>query len=248
MRPFAEVGALPASGAEEYESCALTLDAIDEDGAIAEALDGLYGSSRASFLRGAALGSAALFAGLAAPGAVAASRRGDNHILNFDLVFEYLHSTFYLSAVRVGTVGGMARPKQVWAHTLGAHELAHVHILKSVLGRRAARKPFFNFHGVTEDEAAFTKTAVAMEDLTVALLTGQAARFHDRALTAAVFSLLTVEARHAAWARHIAGYVPVAEAFDRPRTLEQVNRVVRRTRFLAAAPRTRSRRKPRFTG
>jgi Ferritin-like domain len=125
---------------------------------------------------------------------------------------------------------------------------SHTSILKSVLGRRAARKPFFNFHGVTEDEAAFTKTAVAMEDLTVALLTGQAARFHDRALTAAVFSLLTVEARHAAWARHIAGYIPVAQAFDRPRTLEQVNRVVRRTRFLAAAPRTRSRRRPRFTG
>jgi hypothetical protein len=87
-----------------------------------------------------------------------------------------------------------------------------------------------------------------MEDLTVALLTGQAARFHDRALTAAVFSLLTVEARHAAWARHIAGYVPVAQAFDRPKSLAAVDAVVRRTRFLAAAPKTRSRRKPRFTG
>ena len=246
MRPFAEVGAL-APG-DEQEDCGLTLDAIDEDGAIAEALDGLYGSSRASFLGGAALGSAALFAGLAAPEARAASRRGDRHILNFDLVFEYLQSTFYVSGARVGTVARMARQKQVWAHTLGAHELAHVRILKSVLGRRAVRKPFFNFHGITENEAAFTKTAVAMEDLTVALLAGQAARFKDRALTAAVFSLLTVEARHAAWARHIAGFVPVAQAFDRPRTLEQVDRVVRRTRFVARRPVTRSRRKPRFTG
>jgi len=226
----------------------LTLDAIDEDGAIAEALEGLYGSTRASFLRGAALGSAALAAGLAAPAAFAAERGGDTHILNFDLVFEYLQSTFYFSGVRVGTVAKMTRPKQVWAHTLGAHELAHVRILKSVLGRRAVAKPFFNFHGVTEDEAAFTKTAVAMEDLTVALLAGQAARFHDRALTAAVFSLLTVEARHAAWARHIAGYVPVAQAFDHPKTLDQVDAVVRRTRFLASAPRTRSRKQPKFTG
>lgn len=227
----------------------LTLDAIDEDGAIAEALDGLYGSTRASFLRGAALGGAALAAGLAVPAASAGTARHDNHILNFDLVFEYLQSTFYLSAVRVGTVGRMARPKQLWAHTLGAHELAHVRILKTVLGRDAVRKPFFNFHGVTEDEAAFTKTAVAMEDLTVALLAGQAARFHNRALTAAVFSLLTVEARHAAWARHIAGYVPVAQALDRPKTLAEVNEVVRGTRFLASAPRTRSKkRRPGFTG
>lgn len=246
MPKFADRKALPAL--EEHEGCGLTLDAIDEDGAIAEALEGLYGSSRASFLRGAALGSAALVAGLAAPGAFAAKPRGDSHILNFDLVFEYLQSTFYLSAVRVGTVNQMARPKQVWAHTLGAHELAHVRILKSVLGRKAVGKPFFNFHGVTEDEAAFTKTAVAMEDLTVALLAGQASRFHDRGLTAAVFSLLTVEARHAAWARHIAGFVPVAQAFDRPKTLEQVDLVVRRTRFVAAAPKTGSRRKPRFTG
>jgi hypothetical protein len=227
----------------------LTLDAVDADGAIAEALDGLYGSTRASFLRGAALGSAALAAGLAAPAAEGATARGDGHILNYDLVFEYLQSTFYLSAVRVGTVGRMGRPKQLWAHTLGAHELAHVRILKSVLGRSAVAKPFFNFHGVTEDEAAFTRTAVAMEDLTVALLAGQAARFHNRALTAAVFSLLTVEARHAAWARHIAGYVPVAQAFDRPKTLAEVDDVVRGTRFLASAPRTRSKkRRPGFTG
>jgi Ferritin-like domain len=242
---FAEDGAgVPHRG----DDCGLTLDAIDADGAIAEALDGLFGSTRASFLRGATLGGAALAAGLAAPAAAAATAKGDHHILNFDLVFEYLQSTFYLSAVRVGTVGRMVRPKQLWAHTLGAHELAHVRILKTVLGRGAARKPYFDFHGVTEDESAFTKTAVAMEDLTVALLAGQAARFHNRALTAAVFSLLTVEARHAAWARHIAGYVPVAQAFDRPKTLAEVDDVVRGTRFLAAAPRTRSKKRPGFTG
>ena len=226
----------------------LTLAAIDTDGAISEALDSMYGSSRADFLRGAALGSAGLLAALAAPDAEAATPRRDNHILNFDLSFEYMQSTFYVSGVRVGTVDRMAPKKQLWAHTLGAHELAHVKILKTVLGRKAVRKPSFNFHGVTEDEAAFTRTAVALEDVTVALLAGQAARFHDRALTAAVFSLLTVEARHAAWARHIAGYVPVAHAFDRPKSLQAVDAVVRRTRFLASTPKTRSRSKPRFTG
>jgi Ferritin-like domain len=92
------------------------------------------------------------------------------------------------------------------------------------------------------------KTAVAMEDLTVALLAGQADRFHDRGLTAAVFSLLTVEARHAAWARHISGFVPVAKSFDEPKTLAAVGRVVRSTRFIAARPHMRAARPPRYTG
>jgi hypothetical protein len=131
---------------------------------------------------------------------------------------------------------------------LGSHEVAHVRILRKIVGRKAINKPFFNFHGVTESESAFTKTAVAMEDLTVALLAGQAPRFHDRGLVAAVFSLLTVEARHAAWARRIAGFVPVANAFDDPKTLAQVDRVVRSTRFIASRPRMRGRRKPPYTG
>jgi hypothetical protein len=87
-----------------------------------------------------------------------------------------------------------------------------------------------------------------MEDLTVALLSGQAPRFHNRELTAAVFSLLTTEARHAAWARRISGAVPVVSAFDQPKTLREVNDFVFRTRFLASQPLTLSRRTPRFTG
>src|SRR4051794_35923817 len=222
---------------------------IDADEAISEAVASIYGDSRAAFLRRLAFGSAAAVAALALPPATeGATRRHDRHILNFDLAFEYLQSSFYLSGIRVGTVERMSRPNQLWAHTLGAHELAHVRILKTVLGRNAAAKPFFNFRGVTEDGGAFIKTAVAMEDLTVALLAGQADRFHDRGLTAAVFSLLTVEARHAAWARHVSGFVPVANSFDEPKTLAAVDRVVRSTRFIAARPHTRAARPPGYTG
>jgi hypothetical protein len=227
---------------------AFTLDDIDRDEAIAEGLSVLFGESRAAFLRKAAFGSAALAAGLAVPSALASSPKQDISTLNFDLVFEFLQSSFYTGAVRDGTVAKMGREKQRWARVLGAHELAHVTILKSVLGSKAVAKPFFNFRGVTESESAFTRTAVAMEDLTVALLAGQAPRFHDRKLTAAAFSLLTTEARHAAWARRIGGHLPVASAFDEPKTLAEVGHAVRATRFIAARPRTRSRRNPELTG
>ena len=227
----------------------LTLEELDRDGALLEGIADVYGSSRADFLRGAAFASTALLVGLADPPlAASASPKRDVGILQFDLVFEYLQSTFYTQAVRDRTVARMKPEKQRWARVLGAHELAHVAILQDVLGKKASKKPFFNFRGVTESESAFTRTAVAMEDLTVALLSGQAPRFDNRALTSAVFSLLTTEARHAAWARRLAGVRPVAAAFDEPKTLKEVGRVVQSTRFIAARPRTGRQGKPRYTG
>jgi hypothetical protein len=233
------------------DECGLgfTVAELDHDGAIEETVASAFGTSRAAFVRNAAFGSAALLAALALPPAAAsAGAARDTSILNFDLVFEFLQSSFYVSAVNEGAVEQMRPESQLWAHTLGAHELAHVRILKTVLGRKAVKKPFFDFRGVTERPDAFLKTAVAMEDLTVALLAGQAARFRDRRLTAAVFSLLTVEARHAAWAREIAGFTPVLHDVDKPRSLDEVGSVVRSTRFIAAHPRTRGKRRPRYTG
>ena len=225
-----------------------TLAEIDADGAIEEMLVSACGSTRAELLRDAALGSAALLAVLAEP-AAAYGPKQDTAILNYGLVFEYLQAGFYTEAESLGTVRSMPAGQERWATTLGAHERAHVRIIKEVLGKRAVKKPFFNYRGVTEDAGDFTRTAVAMEDLTVALLAGQAPRVSEPGLRAAFFSLLTVEARHAAWARRIGGFQPVAEAFDRPKTLAQVDRVVRSTRFIVSRPRRqRLRRNPRFTG
>ena len=224
----------------------LTLEELDEDGALCETVESVCG--RAEFLRTAAIGGGALLAALAAP-ATASAKVDEVAILNYALNFEYLQSTFYTETERVGTIARMPPRQGLWARTLGAHERAHVAIIKSVLGKKAVKKPSFNFGGVTEDADKFTRTAVAMEDLTVALLTGQAPRVQTRALVAAFFSLMTVEARHAAWARRIAGFQPVARAFDQPKPLRVVDRTVASTRFISTLkPRTRARGRPRFTG
>jgi hypothetical protein len=226
----------------------LTLGELDRDGALTEAIAQQHGESRADFLRKAAIGSGVLLGALAAPPS-AAAEVDEVAILNYALGFEFLQATFYTETERVGTIAQMAKRKAVWARTLGAHERAHVAILKKVLGPKAVRKPSFDFGGITESEEGFTKTAVAMEDLTVALLTGQTPRVRTPALVAAFFSLLTVEARHAAWARRIAGFRPVGKALDDPKTLTQVDRVVRSTGFVSTLrPRTQARRSPRFTG
>jgi hypothetical protein len=225
----------------------LTLEALDRDDAIGEALAGVYGDTRADFIRKAVLGGAVMLGALALP-ETAPAKTSDTALLNFDLTFEYLQSSFYTETERVGTIARMKPDKAVWAKTLGAHERAHVAVLKSVLGKDAVRKPAFNFRGATESDAKFTRTAVAMEDLTVALLTGQAARVSSRALAGALFSLLTVEARHAAWARHLVGTVPVARSLDRSFPVNRVGRVVASTRFIVERPRMTAQRRPRFTG
>src|SRR4051812_40991158 len=148
----------------------------------------------------------------------------------------------------MGTIDGMSDAKRQWARTLGAHERAHVRILKSVLGRKAGPRPSFDFGEDNETDAAFTRTAVAMEDLTVALLTGIVPQVADRGLTAALLGLLTVEARHAAWARNIVGASPAPAAFDEARTLESVNGALARTHYIVRAPQMTARRPPRYTG
>jgi hypothetical protein len=219
---------------------------VDRDGAVTDALEALCGSTRAAFLRRAALGGAAMLAALRAPAADAAV--DDVGILNFCLRFERLQATFYTQADELGTVRRMPAAQERWARTLGAHERAHVRIIKKVLGPRAEPSPFFDFGAANETPAAFTRTAVAMEDLTVALLTGVTPRVQDRGLVAALFGLLTVEARHAAWARHIVGATPAAHPFDRARPLASVAGVVRRTGFITGRPRTAGAAPPRFTG
>ena len=221
----------------------LTLDELDRDGAVREAFDAV--SSRGSFLTGAFVGSGALLATLAAPGRAAAAPRSDTAILNFALTLEYLQASFYTETERVGAVGGaLARvPRQ-----LGAVERAHVRALRDVLGRAAVKRPSFNFRGTTEERTKFLKTAVAFEDLAVAAYKGQATRVESPALLSAAVAIHSVEARHAAWMRYLAGFTPAGSAFDEGKPESEVRRIVASTRFIAAQPRTTGRGEPRTTG
>ena len=223
----------------------LTLEPTAADGGLAEDAHDAFGRSRAVFLRSTALAGGALIAGRAFAARAAELDRHDIDVLNFDLTFEHLQAGFYDEALRLGALG----PETTrWARVIGAHERAHVKILSEVLGRHAVEKPFFDYQGVTEDEEAFTKTAVAMEDLTTDLLIGQLNEFRVPALVSALFSLLSVEARHAAWVRHAVGVLPIAGPLDQAKSLQEVAEVIGTTRFMKENPITWAKRAPRFTG
>lgn len=223
---------------------------VDVDGALAESAAHAGLVTRGGFLVATA-GSAALL-GLGADEAGAQKRKkrkddgpNDTAILNYALVLEYLQASFYTEAERLGALRDEAKQA---ARKVGSVERAHVKAFLDVLGRKAVKRPSFDFQGVTEDSDDFLKTAVAFEDLAVAAYQGQAARLRSKSAVAAAVSIHSVEARHAAWMRYLVGSNPAQEAFDKPKSAAQVRRIVRSTDFISAQPRTRRKRSPRFTG
>jgi hypothetical protein len=224
----------------------LTFGELDRDGAISEAVERASGDTRASFLGKAVVGGASLLGALGASGrAEAATAPSDVAILNYALTLEYLQAAFYTETERLGAVRGtLARvPRQ-----LGSVERAHVTALKKALGSAAVKRPAFNFRGVTEDQSKFLQTAVAFEDLAAAAYKAQAARIKSPALLSAAVSIHTVEARHAAWMRFLAGATPAASAFDEGKPVSEVRSIVASTHFIVARPRMGSSKKPKHTG
>jgi hypothetical protein len=223
------------------------LAAVDVDNALQETAAEAFPSTRGEFLRRAAVVGATATGALALADIAEGERSpaGDIAILRFDLVLEYLQAGLYTEAERIGAL----TPSTLgWSRVVGAHERAHAAAIKGLLGSKAVVSPTFNFHGVTESEQPFIKTAVAFEELTGALLKWQAVRLHSRSILAAVATLHSVEARHAAWIRHIIGLQPAASAFDEPASQDRMARLIASTHFITSKPKTIDRSEPPFTG
>lgn len=161
----------------------------------------------------------------AAPGAAQ-----DVEILNFALLLEYLEAEFYTQAESGGALEGEALE---FAKTVGAHERAHVEFLEKALGDKANPKPTFDFKGTTEDQDMFLQTAVVLEDTGVAAYNGQGARLTKETLASAA-SVVSVEARHAAWVRDIVGESPAPKAFDDLKSKEEIEAAVGETGFITS--------------
>jgi len=221
----------------------LTLDLLDKDGAIREALDEGMQGTRADLFRRTIVGGGTFLAGGLLIGGLpkialgAPSAAQDVEILNFALLLEYLESEFYVRAVAGGALSG---PTLVFATTVRDHELAHVNFLQTALGSAANPKPTFDFKGTTSNADAFRATSIVLEDTGVAAYNGQGPRLTKGTLAAAG-QIVSVEARHAAWIRHIvagpsypnapADY-PAPAVLDPALTKEQVEAAVGATGFI----------------
>jgi hypothetical protein len=226
----------------------LKLIDFDVDGALHETFDRLPGQTRTGFIkRAAGLGAAVLVGAGLRPGLAAASASShDVTILNFALALEYLQASFYTEAERIGALRGALAHQ---AHVVGMHERAHVAAFKSLLGSAAIKEPHFDFRGVTGSPSAFRSTAVAFEDLATAAYKQQAPLIQSRSYLAGALAIHSVEARHAAWIRRLAGFLPAAHAFDDPLSDRKVVDIVNSTHFVTLqAPSTSADTPPHFTG
>ena len=231
---------------DEQRDFARFLDAVDVDGAIAEAShQRQLALSRRGLLAAAAAGAGTLVLGRSEARAASGLSANDVGILNYALVLEYLQASFYTEAERSGALSGKTAQA---ATVVGATERAHVRAFQKLLGSKAVKRPLFDFQGVTEAQQAFLKTAVAFEDLAVAAYKGQAPKLRSSAVLAAAVGIHSVEARHAAWMRELFGVTPAVNAFDKPATKQNINRIVASTHFIVAHPRMKARSKPQYTG
>ena len=189
--------------------------------------------SRAQLLHGGLLaGGGIVVAGVLLgepPAPAESSPEQDAEILGFVLRLERLQEAFYAEAVRRGRITGEARE---FARVVGNHERAHVAFIEKALGGAAPRAQRFDFGDTTADPAAFLETAREIEDLTTRAYNAGAPNLSRGALTAAA-RIASVEARHAAWIRDIAGVNPAPDASEPLTTPEKVMDTVRASGFMS---------------
>ena len=208
---------------------------LDKDGALEEASAKLVGDDRASFLRKAAFGGAAVVGagslmGLLPSIAEGATPASDVAILNFALTLEYLEAAFYAEARANASV--FKGDTRNFVDVVAKHEAVHVAFLKKALGAAAVKKPTFDFKGTTQNQAKFQATAQVLEDTGVSAYLGQVTNIKTPAILKAAGTIVTVEARHAAWMRHIRQVAPAPLVFDKPKTKATILTAVGKTGFI----------------
>jgi len=167
-------------------------------------------------LAGVAVGGAQLAASADSGGSAAT----DREILTYGLLIERLQAAFYAAALAGGQLTGEARQ---FAQIVGAQEQAHVKYLSGALGPSAGASPRFRFGDSATDPAKFVATAISLEETGLGVYNGQAVSLTPPTLAAAA-RIVSVEARHAAWARALDGKDPAPVAVDVPIAVAEAKR------------------------
>ncbi len=178
-------------------------------------------TQRSEFLSRALLvGGAAVAGGLVAgplQNSGAATNK-DVRALQLVLAVEYTEEAFYRQALEGGALKGKVLE---FAEEVSEQEAEHVAFVKQALGKSAGKRPEFDFGDAVSDQDAFTAAAARLEDLAVAAYNGQATNVSPAVLKAAS-TIVSVEARHAAWIRSIVGDPPAPDATDKPMSADEV--------------------------
>jgi rubrerythrin len=177
--------------------------------------------SRTQFIAaGAVTAGAAVAAGVTAGPVEDTDAQTDKDVeaLQLLLLLEYTEAAFYEEALDRGALSGEI---EGYAQAVLDQEREHLAFVRKALGSKAGEPPRFKFGDATRDPDQFAATAAELEDLAVAAYNGQATNVSKPTLEAAA-TVVSVEARHAAWIRSIAGEPPAPDATDKPLSANEV--------------------------
>ena len=191
--------------------------------------------TRAGLFRLAAAGGAVVAGGAVMGGRdhgwllAAPSADTDARILNFFLLLEYVQEAFYREALgRTGLTGEL----EELTRTIGPQESEHVAFLTERLAGRARARPRTDFGDALSTPERFRATAIDLEETAIGAYIGQGANL-TRGTVRAVGTLLSVEARQAAWLLDLAGDSPAPHAADPARKPDEVIAHLRGQGFIA---------------
>lgn len=168
--------------------------------------------SRRAFAQAAAGVGAALVGGQLSVAAAAADRPSparDRQIFRFALQLESLQEAFYRDTLHRDRLRGELRE---FAEVVAEHELAHVQAVARAAARPAPHARF-DFRGATTSGKRFARAASLLEDLGVDAYNGAVSNLTAQAMSLA-FEIVSVEGRHAAWIRDLAGTPPAPRPVD----------------------------------
>ena len=153
----------------------------------------------------------------------------DREVLRFLAGLERLESAFYAAALRSGKLTGETRQ---FAEVVGREERDHLHDLTDLLGGHAPPAARYRFEHALRSDRAFVTAAADLEDTVVAAYNGQAQNVTRHTL-GRIARIMSVESRHAAWARGLSGKLPAPVAADAATGADAAMKALRP--FLASA-------------
>ena len=167
-------------------------------------------------LGGVAAGGAAA-AGFAEASAGNQAKHGDpsgrdRDILQLALHIEQLQTAFYKEALSRGKLTGEVKQ---FAQVVGQDEQEHLTYIEHALGNPSAKAQKYTFGDATAGDKQFAAAAAKLEDTALAAYNGQTGNMSPATLQS-VARVISVEARHAAWARSLAGQIPAPVPVDSP--------------------------------
>lgn len=164
----------------------------------------------------------------------------DLSVLNYALTLEHLEATFYNEGLENFTRNDFKNggyPDYVYTlfETIREHENTHVSTLQTViesLNGTAVPPCEYNFN--VPDLKTFIETSRALENTGVSAYAGSAKDITNPDLLTAAATILSVEARHAAFLQYITNRSPFPNAFDVPLSKGQIVGIA--SQFIVSCP------------